>query len=168
MRTSTIATQTRQLNVIWQDMMYLAPRLRGLLPDDLVRARERLQSSAEAKQFGHHQLLIFFRIGLVLSQRAEPLTMGELREELTVPLSTATRLVDWLVRAGYVERLPDAQDRRVVRVHLTETGSELYETLSTFINQRLQKFLYRFTPQERENLVALLSKLTQIMRELGK
>jgi DNA-binding PadR family transcriptional regulator len=42
------------------------------------------------------------------------------------PFSTATRTTDWLLNNGYVQRLTDPNDRRlVVCVELTEAGKEL-------------------------------------------
>ena len=46
--------------------------------------------------------------------------MGELSNALSLPFSTATRMVDYLVARGYIQRLSDTTDRRVVRVALTD------------------------------------------------
>ena len=49
-------------------------------------------------------------------------TMSELADSLRLHPSTVTTLVDALVERGLVERRDDADDRRVVRVALTEKG----------------------------------------------
>ena len=51
--------------------------------------------------------------------------MGDLSRILGVPFSTSTRTADWLVNNGYVQRLTDPNDRRLVCVELTEAGKEL-------------------------------------------
>lgn len=49
-------------------------------------------------------------------------TMSELAEALRLHPSTVTSLVDALVERGLVERRDDVDDRRIVRVALTEKG----------------------------------------------
>lgn len=48
-----------------------------------------------------------------------PMTSGQLAHRLALSTSAVTRLVDRLVAAGWAQRVPDAGDRRVVRVELT-------------------------------------------------
>jgi DNA-binding MarR family transcriptional regulator len=48
-----------------------------------------------------------------------PMTSGELAHRLALSTSAVTRLVDRLVAAGWVRRVPDLTDRRVSRIELT-------------------------------------------------
>ena len=48
--------------------------------------------------------------------RTENLTMGELSKSIAAPMSSTTRMVNWLVDNGYAVRLSDPDDRRIVRV----------------------------------------------------
>lgn len=50
------------------------------------------------------------------------LTMNELSERMNLNTSTMTRIINNLVRDGYVQRLKDEWDRRIVKVKLTEEG----------------------------------------------
>jgi DNA-binding MarR family transcriptional regulator len=52
-----------------------------------------------------------------------PMTMGELSEALAVTHGVATRMVDRLIEKGMVERSRDEEDRRVVRVSVTDLGA---------------------------------------------
>ncbi len=108
---------------------------------------------------------LFFNIGTIFSQQSDSLTMGELSQELNVPLSTATRIVDWMVSNGYVQRLPDPDDRRVVRVAFTDAGSVLYHEIDTFFMERIEQLLHNFTPDERTTFIALLQKMIQTMEQ---
>ena len=47
------------------------------------------------------------------------LTMGELSRATSIPRSTATRMIQWMVDNGYVDRFRDGEDGRVVRVRLS-------------------------------------------------
>jgi DNA-binding MarR family transcriptional regulator len=50
----------------------------------------------------------------------EGLTMGELAREIGISYAGATQVIDQLVELGLVERERSAEDRRVVRLRLTE------------------------------------------------
>jgi DNA-binding MarR family transcriptional regulator len=49
-------------------------------------------------------------------------TMSELSTNARLPLSNMTSIVDRLAKKGIVKRRRDQKDRRVVKVHLTDSG----------------------------------------------
>ena len=57
---------------------------------------------------------------LLVLQQAEPLSLGELGDLLVAEGGHPSRLVDRLVRAGYVRRQADLGDRRRIEISLTE------------------------------------------------
>ena len=133
--------------------------------DELAKARAHLHAlhSDGKKEFGDFGL--FLNVGLALAQPGEPMTMGDLSRALNVPLSTATRIVDLLVKSHSLARLPDPDDRRVVRVALTETGEEMYRAINGAMQRRVERMLRPFTPDERETLIVLLRKLVTGLEE---
>lgn len=140
----------------------------SVLPADLACLKEQLvelHPDAGPERDSDHKL--FFHIGIILSERSQPMSMGELSEALDVPLSTATRMVDWVVKSGYAERLPDADDRRVVRVALTEAGRALYQSINEFVKHRIEEILGRLTPGERQTLIKLLRKVVNALEKEG-
>jgi DNA-binding MarR family transcriptional regulator len=108
---------------------------------------------------------LFLNFCLALGDHQSPMTMGELRQALLVPMSTATRIVDWLVEGAYVERLADPVDRRVVKVALTDKGREMYRALYQFAAKHVQRILDRFSEDERAALNTLMHKFAQILSE---
>jgi len=68
-------------------------------------------------------LLILGRFG------QEGINLGRLAELLRVTPRNITGLVDNLERAGLVERVPDANDRRAVHARLTEAGRERLDSI---------------------------------------
>jgi DNA-binding MarR family transcriptional regulator len=152
----SLAAHIDQAAEIVRDLMRLRPRLKLALPPDLARAKAQFDTLRSA---GDHETL--FQVGVVLARQPEPLSMGELSQALDVPLSTATRIIDWWVKRGYAARLPDAQDRRVVRVALTRSGRDLLKAGNKLICQRVEQVLRRFTPDERQTLVVLMRKLVE-------
>ncbi len=75
--------------------------------------------------------------GVTLSQhyvidalvRKNELTMNELSKEVGLAMSTLTRIVDGLVRKGFISRYASTTDRRKVCVLLTDEGKALSDNL---------------------------------------
>jgi DNA-binding MarR family transcriptional regulator len=103
--------------------------------------------------------LAFGRMGSILYRGAKP-TMGELSKTLSLPLSTMTRMVDAGENFGLVQRLPDSDDGRIVRVALTDDGRQLHEAMKDMQAQGIKKVLVCLTPEERAILLTLLRKIT--------
>ncbi len=160
----SLEQHTIQLTAIWQDVIRIQPHLKTMLPANLARAKERFREiNAEGGSKRGPDYALFYRVGIAFARQKEALTMGELSDALDVPLSTATRIVDWLVESDYAERSQDSQDRRVVRVALTRSGKELFRAMDTFMQKQLTKVLEQFTVAERENLIALLQKMVRVL-----
>jgi DNA-binding MarR family transcriptional regulator len=83
---------------------------------------------------------------LMLAVKGQPgrdwASVGDLAESLQIRHHAAVGLVDRCVRADLVERRPDPDDRRQVRVSLTAKGEMLLAGLSTR-NQRELRALRR-------------------------
>ena len=87
------------------------------------------------------------------------LTMGEFSQALAVPLSTATRMLDWWVDNEFAQRLNDPEDRRVVRVSLTDTGKRLHELIEKSLSESVQQCLNCLTHEEQTVLLTLIRKV---------
>jgi DNA-binding MarR family transcriptional regulator len=141
-------------------LFYLRRRFRGKLPEQILNVKtsirqHNLHDKIEQISDGN----VFFTIGFIFSHQSEPVTMGDLSRILGVPFSTATRTVEWLVDNGYIQRLADPEDRRVVRVELTEPGKELYGTMNRHMLEGAELILHNFSLEERKELGRLLGKL---------
>ena len=66
-------------------------------------------------------------------------TIGELSEYLVLRHHSVVELVDRAAAAGLVERERDAEDHRVVRIHLTPLGEERIEELSRLHLEELRR-----------------------------
>jgi len=64
---------------------------------------------------------------LMLIETSGPQSLTDVAGELAVHPSNATRTCDKLVRAGYITRSEDPEDRRFARLDLTGPGRELIE-----------------------------------------
>ena len=141
-------------------LIHLRRRFKAVLPRDVAQARARFKKLLPEDRSGQDaDFDLLHNLGVALSRRKEPMTMGELSQTLDVPLSTATRIVDLLVKNDYARRLPDPGDRRVVRIALTETGQGMYQALDDFMRRRIEQLLRPFSRAECRHLVRLLNKL---------
>lgn len=88
----------------------------------------------------------------------------ELADEMCVQPATITKSLDRMVAAGFVERRPDAEDRRVSRVYLTAEGRALqkrvdamWQELETLtfgdFDSADQEMLRRLVIRARENVM---------------
>ncbi len=102
----------------------------------------------------------FFNLSSTLYYNSN-LTMGELSQALSIPLSTATRMMDWWVDNEFAQRLIDPEDRRVVRVSLTEAGNKLHELIEKSISESVQQCLNCLTVEEQDILLTLIRKVAQ-------
>ena len=85
--------------------------------------------------------------------------MGELSQALSVPLSTATRIVNWWVDTGLAKRLPDPDDRRIVRIALTDNGRRFHETIEDYLVKHMESVVSCLTASDQQTLMALFEKI---------
>ncbi|MFV3292571.1 MarR family winged helix-turn-helix transcriptional regulator [Pseudomonas sp. NY11955] len=90
-----------------------------------------------------------------------PLRLQALAEEMFLDKSTASRVVDTLERKGYVTRIDDPEDRRAVRVQVTEAGISLYERIRTDLIAEEKEMISGMTPEVRQGALTLLRQLTR-------
>jgi len=146
-----------------QRFIHLRPRL--VVPEHVARFKQQMQNLKLGGSTNQEDRAFIFRIFIILERSGTPPTMGELSTELGIPLSSSTRIVDGLVNANFIERIPDESDRRVVRVQMTETAREIYQSAIEFNKQRITRMLSKFTPDEQSQLLYLMNKLFDFLLE---
>jgi DNA-binding MarR family transcriptional regulator len=104
--------------------------------------------------------LLFYQTVRAMQDERPP-TMKELSEASRVPKATMTRIVDHWVRQGYAERVYDPEDRRIIRVTLTDRGRELRDIMLTYAERRVGSVLGPLTDEEQAILVTLLTKISR-------
>ncbi|MEM9290354.1 MAG: MarR family transcriptional regulator [Acidobacteriota bacterium] len=91
----------------------------------------------------------------------DTLTCGDVGQRLVTPEPDVTRLVDRLVRRELAERSRDEQDRRVVRVRITEAGLQLLDRALEPVESYLEGVLGHMSSEELQTLIQLLEKARQ-------
>src|SRR6266567_4031787 len=98
---------------------------------------------------------------VVLRQLAEagPVRSGELAARLEVEAPHVTRQVQRLQQAGYVDRVPDPDDRRAQLIQLTPSGRAASDRIREAGTSGMQAALAHWPPQEMHQLATLLHRM---------
>lgn len=94
-----------------------------------------------------------------LLTRQDSCIMSDVARALGSPLSTATTVVDRLVKSGLVERARGENDRRSVRLAMTEEGRRLAALLKKQQLRSAQTMLGALTAQEQRAFLALFERM---------
>jgi DNA-binding MarR family transcriptional regulator len=93
-------------------------------------------------------------------------TMNEFAAEMRLHGTTMTRMVDALIEKGLVERRPDAEDRRIVRVGLSPAGQEMAARLQASKQELLSSALAEMPAGERETMLKALERVADLLGKL--
>ncbi|MGA2514454.1 MAG: MarR family transcriptional regulator [Candidatus Limnocylindrales bacterium] len=102
----------------------------------------------------------------VLARQGE-VPISRYGDELGVPRSTITNLVDRLAHSGLVERRYSKTDRRVTLVALTGAGHAAVEDEQPIRISRVAAYLVALEPETQELLAELLERVVTGSSELG-
>ena len=102
-----------------------------------------------------------------LEDASSELTLKEAAESVHVSLPAASRMVDDLVRRGFVARTEDAEDRRMKRVRLTDSGGQVIRQLNAARQNGFETFAHTLSPTEHEQLARALATLLEQRPDLA-
>jgi DNA-binding MarR family transcriptional regulator len=101
------------------------------MPNELIDILERLAVGSVAvteraiAAAGADLSFVQWRVLLIVGEREDGATVGEIAARIGAHVSPASRLVSRLKRRGVVRTAKDDSDGRVTRVRLTESGLDL-------------------------------------------
>ncbi len=87
------------------------------------------------------------------------MTMGELSRKINRDKSTTTVLVRKLMKEGYVEEKPSAEDKRSKLITLTAKGMQYEKVTSNISKQLLDTFYKGFTEEEKLQFLGYLERI---------
>lgn len=107
---------------------------------------------------------------LALLRRNEPdlLTPVAVAKKRLSSQSGMTGKLDRLEEQGLIQRIPDPEDRRAVRLHVTDSGRRLIDEPSAPVRRSMSPFSTNLSPAEREQLATLLTMLLKRLDHLAK
>jgi DNA-binding MarR family transcriptional regulator len=89
------------------------------------------------------------------------ITIGELGERVALDGSTITGILDRMEKNGYVERRPNAEDRRSAQVYLTEKAKQVGPQINKFADELDASLRKNFSTQD-------MAVFERVLRDLGE
>ena len=96
---------------------------------------------------------------LIFLKNSEKVSMSDIADYLHIELPSATSLVNKLSRQKLVTRKTDKEDKRFVRITITDSGKSLLDQAITERKTKLQNALSNLSETEKSELLQLLSTL---------
>jgi len=130
-------------------------------------SRERLRVKMEAIGLHCGQ-------GFVLSYlwHNDGIPSAKIARALRISPATVTNMIKRMERGGWIERRPDPDDQRVVRIHLTDKALSLKEEIRRSFRELEEEITDVLTDGEEEALRDLLlkvhSRLVEVARRRGE
>jgi DNA-binding MarR family transcriptional regulator len=114
------------------------------------------QSSIDGLTRSEYELLVMLVMGLGDDKKA--FTVTEISNLLQITPAGVTHLINPLEETGYIERLPDRNDRRIVLIGLTEKGTQVAQALISEVQENLIGLVNYLGEEDSKTLIRLMSK----------
>ena len=108
-----------------------------------------------------------YRILGVLKREGTSLSMSELGKRQYISKPYMTILVDQLIQDGYVQRIPDTRDRRVINIAITAEGKRHLKQAASRYKETVKNMLSELDSQDLEDLCQSLEKLRNIISKIS-
>ncbi|MET0934734.1 MAG: MarR family transcriptional regulator [Luteibacter sp.] len=131
----------------------------GMVRSEIVRAIES-DLAAQGADLKFTQFHVLKRLAT-----SGPMTATELARSVDLDGGAMTRQLDQLEAKGYLRRQPHAQDRRALRIVLTEAGVALWKHLHESNLATLDRAQKDLTQDERDKLHDYLGRVLSALRE---
>ncbi len=128
-----------------------------VLPKTMLFVRSEMRDCAKSKSA---LTVPQFRVLVRLSQADA--TNAEIAEWMGVSAPTMTRMIDQLARRKLVNRITQVQDRRQVKLSMTDSGKDLFEYIREDMRGRMTLKIDVLTEVQRKTLVKGLNVLSEI------
>lgn len=92
-------------------------------------------------------------------------TVGDFAKFMQLSKSSATQLVERLVKADLVERLPDKDDRRIIRITLTPSGEKEYEVLHEQMLKKMKVFTSKIPAKDLREIIRITTNLIETLKK---
>lgn len=94
-------------------------------------------------------------------ERKNP-TMRDVSVFLGITPPSATSIINRLIVARNIKRIPDKADRRIIRLSITLSGQKSFESGMKNVSQAMRKILSKLGDQEQIQLNLLLKKIVGV------
>ncbi len=134
----------------------------GLFSSITRKLLRQVKLVAEAEGFSTTEALVLWKMS-----RNHECRVTELAEEIGVPPSTFTGVLDRLVEGKWLERLPDPEDRRATLLKATPEGVAAIERLTSISRRKLSAMFGSIPRKRMERMAGDLQALLDCLEEEG-
>jgi DNA-binding MarR family transcriptional regulator len=117
-----------------------------------MRQRMACKDDCDANMLQIHALLYV--------REHEGMTMKELAKHLKITSPSATSFVNRLVKLKWVERFTDPENRKLVRLKISTTGTAMLQQSMKERKEEMRKVLSLLSPDDQEELARILTHLS--------
>ncbi len=89
--------------------------------------------------------------------------MSFLARFMNVTTAAMTGIADRLVRDGYVRRVFDPKDRRIIKIELTGRGNELVKNIHAERRKAVMRIFGKISEADRRNYLRILTQIKEIL-----
>ncbi len=128
----------------------------------LFRRVSKEEGHPSAKRFDQSR----FVLGVLLEH--DPMPMSEIGRHMGISRPYTTVLVDRLISKGLVERVLDADDRRLINIKLTRAGRDTFKEFRKCAREIVIRNLSSLTSDDRSAFYASMKTIRRITSKLDK
>jgi DNA-binding MarR family transcriptional regulator len=103
---------------------------------------------------------------LKVLEQVGDMSLSEVSDRIRAQNSTVTGIIDRMEREGLAERVRSKEDRRVVRIHLTDKGLKIAREIPLEPVVILRKALGGLTSTESKELLRIFTKVSRRIRTI--
>jgi DNA-binding MarR family transcriptional regulator len=96
-------------------------------------------------------------------KKHQVLSMSEIGRRLSMPKPHVTGLVDKLIVEGFVERVSDPSDRRIINIKMTVKGTKNMMSIKKIISEDLRNMLSKLDEKKLEQLSVSSQQVKEIL-----
>lgn len=99
------------------------------------------------------------QLKLMLEEKPQGIALKDLAKRMQMTVPATSLLVETLVTKGYTSRTQDPEDRRAVRLTLTEQGLSIFENIYAHFHAEIANRAQSLTPEEVRTLGSIVKKM---------
>jgi DNA-binding MarR family transcriptional regulator len=126
---------------------------------EIVFAFSRIMKEGMAFDSDASQLTVLQLQTLIFIHKKKIVSMGDVANQFKVSLPTATVLSEKLVKMNIAKKTRSRNDRRIVKVSLTQKGENLFKQAIRQRHQKINKLLSYLSAEDKKRLFNILNSL---------
>ena len=112
-------------------------------------------------QVRYHRLTISQYYIIAMIAENGPLGIMDLTKKLYLDKSTISRVVDLLIKKGYIIKEASQSDGRAIRLNVTDNGRIVYQKIETIGTEDMKKMLENIDPKACRTMIKIISDLVK-------